>query len=684
MNPLCLILCAERRRHERGAITLRRGRLRTRLVAVMLTVLGWSVGLGWAAEGLPPAWRWSQTVLVPRPGLIRTPVPLATLGVARAGFEDLRLLDPAGREVAFVLDRPVAATPRDQAARSFAVTLESKRTVVLIETGLKEPIESVALSTPALELVKAVEVEWSADRRTWESLGRGLPIFRQAGGVEALRLAVPRGAYPWLRLMVDDRRSPPVPLSGATLGIHPVEPATGSFPLTVTERIESAGQSRLRVSLPAAALLVSDVELDTPATLFSRRVRFLSREVVDGVPRETGLGQDTLYRVALGAEEHATNLVLRLERVVPGREAVVVIENQDSAPLPVNGGRIRWRPALLAFEAREAGTYRLLAGHPLAPAARYDVAALQSTLRQLPVTTLDAGPLVENPGYRPADAVPGVAATAAPLEVVGWKYRAPVRVERSGVQALELGLDQRAHARIDLADLRLMQGTNQVAYLLDPVAGWRTLEPAGRLEPDAQRPRVSRWRLELPRPRIPLTRLTCDSTMPLFERQVVLFELRPDERGERHRVELGRASWRRVMGVAAESLVLELGESPQTAELWLETDNGDNPTLPLERFQVAYSTYRLLYQSPGPGTLWLYYGNPAAASPRYDLGLVAAQLQAAERSPATLGAEEQVGGGGWRDRLAEHGSGGPMLWIALGLVVVGLLAVVRRLLAASN
>ena len=665
-----------------GGVTAWRERMHRWVVAATLT--GLAVGRVGAADALPPEWRWSQALTVPQAGLIRTPVPVATLGVARAELEDLRLLDPAGREVAFVLDRPAAATTRDQAVRSFAVTLEAARTVVLIETGLKDSIESVTLNTPAPEFVKAAQVEGSANRETWELLGRGLPLFRQAGGAESMRLAVPRGVYPWLRLTLDDRRTPPLPFSGATVGSRPVEPATGTFPLTVLERSDAAGQSRLRFTLPAAGLLISEVELETPATLFSRRVRFLSRESVDGVPRETELGQETMYRVVLGAEERASNLVARLERVAPGREGVVVIENQDSAPLPVTGGRIRWRPVMLAFEARDAGVYRLLAGHPLAPAARYDVAALRSTLRQLPVATVEAGPLEENPGYRRADAIPAATATAAPLEVAAWKYRAPVATGRAGVQALELGLDQRAHARADLADIRLMQGTNQVAYLLDPVAGWRTLDPVARLEPDAQRPRVSRWRLELPRERIPLTRLTCASTMPLFERQAVLYELRPDERGERHRVELGQAHWRRGSGAASGELGLDLREAPHTAELWLETDNGDNPPLPLERFQVAYATFRLLYQSPGPGALWLYYGNSAASPPRYDLGLVAAQLQAAERAPATLGAEERVGGGSWRDRMSAHAAGGPVLWLALGLVVVVLLAVVRRLLVADG
>ena len=79
---------------------------------------------------------------------------------------------------------------------------------------------------------------------------------------------------------------------------------------------------------------------------------------------------------------------------------------------------------------------------------------------------------------------------------------------------------------------------------------------------------------------------------------------------------------------------------PAAIRLVLETHNGDNPPIELEKFQAFYPATRILFKAQPADTLLLYYGNPRAASPRYDLSLVAGQLLAADQAEATLAAEE--------------------------------------------
>ena len=112
-----------------------------------------------------------------------------------------------------------------------------------------------------------------------------------------------------------------------------------------------------------------------------------------------------------------------------------------------------------------------------------------------------------------------------------------------------------------------------------------------------------------------------------------------------------------------------------------ETHNGDNPPIELEKFQAFYSATRVLFKAQPADELLLYYGNPSAASPRYDLSLVAGQLLAADQAEASLAAEEQLKkswGAGHRP-----GQGGVVFWGILAVVVFALLIIISRLLPQS-
>jgi hypothetical protein len=254
-----------------------------------------------------------------------------------------------------------------------------------------------------------------------------------------------------------------------------------------------------------------------------------------------------------------------------------------------------------------------------------------------------------------------------------------VQLAAAGVQQLELDLDVLARAQPAFADLRLVRDGAQVPYLLERPALSRSSPLAITPANDPKRPQFSRWQIKLPRASLPVTRLTFTSSTALFQRHLRLFEKVADERrGEIIERPLGDAEWSHTPG-NARPLTLSIYSPPATDTFFLETDNGDNPPIALTSASAAYPVARLLFKTE-PGPVALYYGNRAAAAPRYDLALVAGQILVAEKSVASLGPEEKSRADGWGAGALAGSRAGYLFWGVLGLVVVGLLVVVAKLL----
>ncbi|HVO32919.1 MAG TPA: hypothetical protein VMU17_03330, partial [Elusimicrobiota bacterium] len=70
--------------------------------------------------------------------------------------------------------------------------------------------------------------------------------------------------------------------------------------------------------------------------------------------------------------------------------------------------------------------------------------------------------------------------------------------------------------------------------------------------------------------------------------------------------------------------------------------------------------------------------------PQYDLNLVFAELQAAMPSDAPLGAEEVLRVQPWYEIPLPEGKVRSIYWITMIVVVIGLLAVIAKLLPAES
>ena len=635
------------------------------------------------AAGLPTDWLHEQPFTVPAAGLVKLSLSPETLDAAGPALEDLRLYDNAGNEVPYLIERPVPVVKVVQSPKSFHVSLTPSNTVIVVETGLTQPLDDVVLETPAGSFLKPVRIEGSTDLKRWQVLEQGQPIFRQPDGPNRLHLSFPAGAWPWLRLTVDDQRTPAIPITAARIRVAVAEPASTEWlPATIAERDENPGETRLALNLCAANLSIAAVQIETAEPLFTRHVSLAVPEIAEDAIREEPIGQGVVYRVAVQKLPPAENLSVPLDRTVRSRELLVFIRNQDSPPLPITAVRIERRPVYLVFLARQAGAYYLLTGNAQCAAPHYDLAALDMNIKSVAVTPIKLPSPTDNPNYRAPEVLPGIAETGAVLDVSAWKFREPVNVTRDGVQQLELVIPALAHAQLDFRDLRLVRGSNQVPYLLERTSISRSLAPAVAVTNDAKDPKLSRWIIPLPQARLPINRLRCAARTALFQRDLTLYEELADERGEKYRHQLGRASWTQTPERKSEEFFLTLESPPQSDTLLLETPNGDNPPVELEQFQLSYPATRLLFKAGPADAVFLYYGNPQVASPRYDLSLVAGQLLAADRKTASPGAEEQLRKSSWRENQIP-GQGGVIFWGVLALVVAALLVIISRLLPKS-
>lgn len=626
-------------------------------------------------------WKFVQTLDVDRPCLMKLGLPAETLGAARPGLEDLRILDPAGREVPYLIERPVRGAAVMRAPKKFGATLEGKTTVILIETGVAQPLEAVELETPAAGFIKAVAAEGSPDGLSWQPLAAGLPIFRQASGAARLRVPLPQGVRPFIRLTVDDARSEPIPFTGAKLVAAAPAPAPEEdLPVRIAERGENGSRTRLVLDLGAANLTPAWVRFETGDQLFTRPVSAAVRAVEENEVSERTVARGAIYRVAVQGLPSSEQIELPLDLPVPGRELLVFIENGDSPPLRLTAVRVARRPVYALFLAREAGPHRILVGNPRCDAPRYDVAGLTDRLKDAAPTALAPSTLAANPAYRPAEALREIGDTGTALDTAAWRYRAAVRTARPGVQQLELGPDALSHADPSLRDVRLVRGGVQRPYLMERTSRERAIAPTVAAERDPNRPAISRWRLTLPRERLPVITLACRSRTPLFRRRVCVYERVKDRRGEAHERRLGAADWVRVPPATDAPLEVRLDSPPLTDTLFLETDNGDNPPIALDEFTLSYPVTRLLFRAPAEGATYLYYGNRRAESPRYDLSLIAPRLLAEERAVASTGAEEELRRSAPGELFSLSGTKGVLFWAALSLAVVALLAVIARLL----
>ena len=626
----------------------------------------------------PNEWRFRQTLEVGQGGLVRFSLPAETLDAARPNLEDVRVIDSAGREVPYIIDRPLPQPESAVRPKEFHAQIEGTMTRLNLVTGTKAALRAISLEAPGGgEFTKPVRVEGSQDGQSWRPLAEHEPVFRMPGGASNLRISIPDGAWAFLRLTIDDSRSAPVPFTGAELNTGALSAPTEPMAVSIKSRDENPGVTRLSLNLGAMNLTPASVHLDTPEPLFARTVTVAVPQIGEGDITEKILTSTVIYRMDVGGKTES-RLDIAIDRPVEARELVLLIANGDSPPLTTTGIRAERRAVYVMFSSAQAGRYALLMGNSQCAAPNYDLSALAQDLKGAQSNAAQPAGIERNPDYKAADALATVSLTGATIDVAPWGFRKSVKMTGPGTQAVELDLDILARATHDLGDLRLVCDGRQIPFLLEKTSISRPIPMAQSVANDPKKPNISRWSLTLPKAGLPICRIVCTPGPGVFQREFHLSETVTDGVREDFPIALGTTTWRQTPHQKPRDIVLELNPGPTTDRLILETDNGDNPPIELNNFRAYYPVTRAIFRaSPVSGApTWLYYGDGDASVPRYDVSLVATELLRSERLVASTGPEEVLKATIVGDTLT--GASLYLFWGVLGLVVVGLLLVVAR------
>jgi len=630
----------------------------------------------------PTEWPRQLGLDVARTGLTRVEMSLDLLAQTRADRSDVRILDPDGQEVPWRLHRAMTVAPpaTSLSVTSLVARIENRRSVFEFATGTEARIAGLRLVTPAVGFFKPTTLEgWREG--TWERLCTGVPLYQNYQRASEVQLDFTPGSWTRLRLVLDDRRTDPIPMQSIVLLLSAAAEATVSTPpVAIRTRSEEPGVTRFQLDLGAAGLDVAWIELETPEPLFTRPVRILSERFAGDALVTEELVHAWVHRVPGDARTAEDSRRIRVERRIPTREIVLMVENGDSPPLASPSLRAGLHAQRIEFWATKTGAYRFLAGNAFATAPGYDISRLVLPAEVAAEPLVVTGPWSPNPTYEEPTVGSETLGLGAAFEAKGWRRHRALVVEAGAVE-LELPEDVVAASRSDLGDLRLVRDGRQVPYVTDRQTLRRNLPVTVTAEAARPKSRVSVWRVEASSSSVPVAMLRVDTTQAAFARWVRWFEVVERRDGGRWTNVLAFAEWKRVPGSALRPLELTPGTRLNGKTSWIEVDDGDNPPLAILTVVAEYTTRRIYFLAGGAGVIELFYGNPDAEPPRYDLSLLADRLNASSRSAATLGpAQEQRRGWG---EAAVSGTGMQIVfWTVLGGVVIALLAVIRRMLPA--
>ncbi len=629
----------------------------------------------------PDEWQNRQSFKIERAGPIKFSLPPATQDAAQPDLRDLRIIDASGKEIPYLLLTPVAPVGNKIAPKVFRTELTDKATILFIETGTAQPLDFIELETGATSFIKPVRIDLSTDGENWNYFDSNLPVFRQDG---ATKTTIPLGQKiaPHVRLTINDEQSRPIAITGAYLQVSNTTPSpTEPFTPRIVRTEEFTGETVITLDLGAANLSLASLEISTEDTLFARNVTVAVQEIHNDQISERPLARGTIFQIALDLNSDVSGLQIPVDASIPSREVLVHIRNDDSPSLRIREIQARRTPLHVVIAPNAPGRFELLTGNTQTTPPHYDLAALATELGQLQTSPVLISEPTKNASYRQTDPLADLTLEGAVLDISPWKHQRVVHPTRPGVQQIELDLHALANTRSDFADIRLMQSGKQVPFIIERTGHSRDLIFSPVEAPDPKRPSVSRWKFPLSQAGLPLSQLVIHSPTKLFDRSLSLFEVLKNHLGDTYQRNVSTQVWMRKPAENSQPLIIALSERMQSDSLWIETDNGNNPPLKLQRLQAFFPVVRLLFKATHTEPFDLVYGNPAATAPRYDVSLIANQLLNAKRVPALLGSVQTIVP---TTSPLKGASGGVLLWavlaIVLAIVVVLLLVLVAKLL----
>lgn len=618
---------------------------------------------------------------------LRASTPPAFVG----GLGDLRLYDPSGREVGYLLIAPPAPTERWQEGTVLPIQSTEEESGFEVDLGSAVRVDRLRLKGIPAPFLKRMRLEGSGDRNHWSVLVDSGTVFDLPDEhLKRTEIGFAPGEFQYLRVTWDDRNSAPVSLP-ANVAARAVMPsaalAATSVPVTFERRSSEPGRSRFRLHLPGAHLPVTAIELTCGAGHLLRDARVNEPRLSGSTVVPVALGSSTLRRAV---RNDAVAADLRIPILRPdGPDLDLVVDDGSNPSLELLGVSAELAPLpWIFFESATGETLTARYGDPTLAAPRYDLEAMRSSVDTMQLVDAHWGES-RDLGPPPTAEVPegnGLPATGAPIEPSAFQYARALPAGPAGLTAVVLDAAVLAHSR-GLADLRIVDGDgHQVPYVFEtldePLAlELDALQPA--LAPTPQRAGESRYRLRLPYENLPAAQLVLTTTARVFDRRVTLTVERPpiDPRSEPRTETVVSTTWRHAdPDEAAPALVMNL-PSLRVATAELVIDEGDNSPLPLSRPKLLLPANRLRCFRNSGQELTLLYGQPSLGAPRYDLALLAPQVIGARANEVVPAPEAPAA-----KLPAKHGTATQtqLFWGALIAAVVVLLVLIGRLLAKGE
>jgi hypothetical protein len=636
-------------------------------------------------------------------GLARLDLPAEVLRACRPDLSDLRLFDPAGAEVPFLVDSGAPAAPTGVRQRIPATVVNVRQTQQPRGDGAPSLTEEYELELPAVEPEGgAWDLELTVSRREFARrvtvtapvdaiLVKDATVFRlPQAGREKLRVALPpllKGPGRIAIVITGQDLWPLAPsFAFASARAFTVDRRV-LVPLEITSRQQAAGRTILEVARPRG-LVPAALRVATTTEAFDRPLLVADDGPGAAEPGAGPLGEGAVFRVptrGLVAEE----LELPLMPARGDRLRVELADGDSPALRELTVVAVVERPALVFALApgaggAPAGLLRFGGGRAFRP--RYDLAGLaaagaagergRAALRLYDPAQLGAarlGPPRANPAFDPAPALAFAMRPGAPVDARQYRHRRIVTVGPTpeGLARIRLAPADGAGARPDLADLRVVDRTHaQWPYLLEPDAAREWVgTPSRALERAAG---VTRYRLALPATPLRLDAVALTIDAPFFDRAYRLLA-RTD--GAEAPIATGRLVRR-----DGDRRPATIDVAPQrVAELVLEITDGDDAPLALTEVR-ARALVADLYLAAPAGSYTLLLGFPEDAAPRYELGRVREVALAVTAAAATVGPLEANPDFTVRARLAQgSGPGQLALWLVLGVAVLALGGLTLRL-----
>jgi hypothetical protein len=671
------------------------------------------VALG--AQPTTPQFRFARPVQPAGPGpnqlapdvpLLAGAAPLAQSLIVRTerrarvvgGLSDLRLFDPSGREVPYLLVPPPPSqsmwTQGDVLPLATIEKTEGAKTSGFEgDFGAVIPIDRVEVSGIPAPFLKRAVVEGSGDRERWTMLvAEGTLFDLPSEQLRKLEFEFRAGEYRYVRVTWDDSNSGrvPPPARVAARRVPPQAPHMTllTTPLSVERRTSEPRRSRFRIQLPAAHLPIARLELDVdgayllrPATVFE--ARFDGRQL-QPVP----IGSALLKRVTKDSLR-ADELTIPINAPQTA-ELELVVDDADNPPLALRG--------LTAVFAELPTIYFESDGSPLI--ARYGDATLPAPVYDLeaarPTIVVDAARSATWGAPAPISATataaaPPMPATGTTLDQSVFAYARPIPSSAAGLTSLALDAAVLAHsngAGAQFSDLRVLDASGrQIPYVMErreepltlPLAIQRRAEPP---EGAQAAPNQSWYALQLPYAKLPPGSLVIETNARVFQRTVSL--MAPATADPRRRgpalTSITSTQWVEAKPDAPPQPLTLAMNSVDTRELFLAVSEGDNTPLPIERVSIILPAYRVRFFRPEGSALTLVYGRTDLSAPQYDLALLAPQVLSA--AATEVSAEPEATGP--QETSQQPPLVSPVVfWAALGLALAVLLGIIVRLLRSQ-